>query len=136
MPITEPDFIQVAVGITVDTEQRVLVAQRPSGKDFAGQWEFPGGKIEADEGVYDALVREFKEELNLEIRAATPLFSCRHEYADRRVELHFWQITSYSGDVRGLEGQQFAWAKADDLKTIDFLEGNRALLERVCNLVL
>ena len=86
--------------------------------------------------MYDALVREFKEELNLEIRAATPLFSCRHEYADRRVELHFWQITNYSGDVKGLEGQQFAWVKADNLKTIDFLEGNRALLERVCNLVL
>jgi len=77
MPITEPDFTQVAVGIAVDTEQRLLVAQRPSGKDFAGQWEFPGGKIEAEEDVYDALVREFKEELNLEIRAATPLFSCR-----------------------------------------------------------
>jgi len=51
------------------------------------------------------------------------------------VNLHLWQVTRYSGEVKGLEGQQLRWADVDELKTIDFLEGNRALLERVCHLL-
>jgi len=74
MPITEPDLIQVAVGIALDEKGRVLVGQRPPDKDYAGQWEFPGGKLEPGEDVFEALVREFKEELNLFVQAAQPLF--------------------------------------------------------------
>ena len=135
MPITEPDLIQVAVGIALDEKGRVLVGQRPPDKDYAGQWEFPGGKLEPGEDVFKALVREFNEELNLFVQAAQPLFSCRHDYPDRSVNLHLWRVTQYSGEAKGLEGQRLRWVDVDELTTIDFLEGNRALLERVCHLL-
>ena len=137
MPTTEPErTLVVAVGIAVDSQGRLLVGERPAEKDYAGQWEFPGGKLESGEGVFDALVREFREELNLQVGSAQALFSCRHSYPDREVELHFWQVTEYQGEAEGLEGQNLRWVHAEELASLHFLEGNRALLEKVCSMVL
>jgi len=136
MPITEPDAtLVVAVGVVADSQGRLLIGERPQGKAYAGQWEFPGGKVEPGETVFEALVREFREELNLQIEAAHSLFSCAHAYPDREVELHFWQVTEYQGKARGVEGQNLRWVHSDDLTSVNFLEGNRALLKRVCALV-
>src|SRR3546814_16391322 len=65
--------IEVAAGCLVDADGRVLIAQRPVGKIAAGQWEFPGGKIETGESAHDALVRELREEIGIEVRDARPL---------------------------------------------------------------
>ena len=136
MPITEPEAAQeVAVGVVVDSQGRLLIGERPQGKAYAGQWEFPGGKVEPGEAVFEALVREFREELNLQVEAAHALFSCVHAYPDREVELHFWQVTDYRGEARGVEGQNLRWVRSDDLASVNFLEGNRALLEKICALV-
>src|SRR3546814_17306244 len=62
--------IEVAAGCLVDADGRVLIAQRPVGKIAAGQWEFPGGKIETGESAHDALVRELREEIGIEVRDA------------------------------------------------------------------
>ncbi len=126
MPIIEPDAAQlVAVGIVADSQGRLLIGERPQGKAYAGQWET----------VFEALVREFREELNLQVGAAQALFSCTHAYPDREVELHFWQVTDYRGEAQGVEGQNLRWVHSDDLASVNFLEGNRALLKRVCALV-
>ena len=136
MPITEPEAAQeVAVGVVADSQGRLLIGERPQGKAYAGQWEFPGGKVEPGEAVFEALVREFREELNLQVEAAHALFSCVHAYPDREVELHFWQVTDYRGEARGVEGQNLRWVHSDDLASVNFLEGNRALLEKICALV-
>ena len=136
MPIIEPDAAQVvAVGIVADSQGRLLIGERPQGKAYAGQWEFPGGKVEPGETVFEALVREFREELNLQVGAAHALFSCAHAYPDREVELHFWQVTDYRGKAQGVEGQNIRWVHSDDLASVNFLEGNRVLLKRVCALV-
>ncbi|MGB1446713.1 MAG: 8-oxo-dGTP diphosphatase MutT [Arenicellales bacterium] len=136
MPITEPEAAQeVAVGVVADSQGRLLIGERPQGKAYAGQWEFPGGKVEPGEAVFEALVREFREELNLQVEAAHALFSCIHSYPDREVELHFWQVTDYRGEARGVEGQNLRWVHSDDLASVNFLEGNRALLEKICALV-
>lgn len=136
MPITEPDVtLVVAVGVVADSQGRLLIGERPQGKAYAGQWEFPGGKLEPGETVFEALVREFREELNLQVEAAHALFSCAHAYPDREVELHFWQVTEYQGKAQGVEGQNLRWVHSDDLASVNFLEGNRALLKRVCALV-
>lgn len=136
MPITEPDVtLVVAVGVVADSQGRLLIGERPHGKVYAGQWEFPGGKLEPGETVFEALVREFREELNLQVEAAHALFSCAHAYPDREVELHFWQVTEYQGKAQGAEGQNLRWVHSDDLASVNFLEGNRALLKRVCALV-
>ncbi|XXK27615.1 NUDIX domain-containing protein [Arenicellales bacterium nBUS_45] len=136
MPNTEPDATQVAVGVAVNSESCLLVGQRPGGKDFAGQWEFPGGKLEPGENAFNALVREFREETNLVVDSAKPLFTTRYDYADASVLLHFWHITAFSGDLKGLESQALEWVSEEDLSKINFLEGNRALLKRICSLVI
>ena len=123
------------MGVVVDSQGRLLIGERPQGKAYAGQWEFPGGKVEPGEAVFEALVREFREELNLQVEAAHALFSCVHAYPDREVELYFWQVTDYRGEARGVEGQNLRWVHSDDLASVNFLEGNRALLEKICALV-
>ena len=136
MPITEPEAAQeVAAGVVADSQRRLLLGERPQGKAYAGQWEFPGGKVEPGEAVFEALVREFREELNLQVEAAHALFSCVHAYPDREVELHFWQVTDYRGEAWGVEGQNLRWVHSDDLASVNFLEGNRALLEKICALM-
>ena len=136
MPITEPEAAQkLAVGVVADSQGRLLIGERPQGKAYAGQWEFPGGKVEPGEAVFEALVREFRAELNLQVEAAHALFSCVHAYPDRQVELHFWRVTDYRGEAQGVEGQNLRWVHSDDLASVNFLEGNRALLEKICALV-
>ena len=133
--IVRDEVLVVAVGIAVDPSGHLLVGQRPVGKAYAGQWEFPGGKLEPGETDYQALVREFREELGLEVLLARPLFSCLHNYPDRKVELRLWQVTDFHGEARGLEGQELRWVNPTDLRSLDFLDGNRSLLERICALV-
>ena len=103
---------RVAVAIierVVDGEYQVLFAQRPAGKAYAGYWEFPGGKIEANETVIAALIREIDEELGIHIASATLWRSERFSYEHAHVELNFCRSNDWSGEPRGREGQAFAW---------------------------
>ena len=132
MPITEPEgWIPVAVGIARDPMGRLLVGQRPACKDYPGKWEFPGGKLESGESVYKALVREFREELGLEITRAEPAFVVRHHYPDRSVELNVWRVIDFLGKATGLEDQVVCWVAPRELAGLDFLDGNQTLVERV-----
>ena len=132
MLITEPEgWIPVAVGIARDPMGRLLVGQRPACKDYPGKWEFPGGKLESGESVYKALVREFREELGLEITRAEPAFVVRHHYPDRSVELNVWRVIDFLGKATGLEDQVVCWVAPRELAGLDFLDGNQTLLERV-----
>ena len=132
MLITEPEgWIPVAVGITRDPMGRLLVGQRPACKDYPGKWEFPGGKLESGESVYTALVREFREELGLEITRAEPVFVVRHHYPDRSVELNVWRVIDFLGKAAGLEDQVVCWVAPRELAGLDFLDGNQTLVERV-----
>ena len=132
MPITEPEgWIPVAVGIARDPMGRLLVGQRPACKDYPGKWEFPGGKLEPGESVYKALVREFREELGLEITRAEPAFVVRHHYPDRSVELNVWRVINFLGKATGLEDQVVCWVAPRELAGLDFLDGNQTLVERV-----
>ena len=103
---------RVAVAIierVVDGEYQVLFAQRPVGKAYAGYWEFPGGKIEANETVVEALIREIDEELGIHIHTANLWRSECFSYEHAHVELNFCRTTDWSGEPRGREGQAFAW---------------------------
>ncbi len=89
----------------------ILMAQRPKGKVQAGYWEFPGGKIEAEESVKEALVRELHEELGISVAIADckPLIYLEQRYPHAMVHLHVFEITKWSGAVKGIEGQQLFW---------------------------
>ncbi len=102
-------FIRVAVGVIINPEGQVLLAQRPDGKPWSGWWEFPGGKIEEGENVHQALARELKEELDIEIATSYPWVSFTYDYPKTTVELSFCRVYDWKGEVRGLEQQAFAW---------------------------
>jgi 8-oxo-dGTP diphosphatase len=99
----------VAVGILQRPDRQVLFAQRPEGKPYAGYWEFPGGKIETGESSLAALVRELEEELGIRVRDAREWLTQRHVYPHAHVELRFFLVKKWDGEVRPLEGQSVAW---------------------------
>lgn len=104
-PITE-----VAVGVLVAPDGQFLLTSRPEGKVYAGYWEFPGGKVEAGETVEQALARELKEEIGIEIAAAHPWKTEIFDYPHALVRLNFCKVFEWSGEFQMLENQQMAWA--------------------------
>lgn len=107
-PITKP-FINVAAGLVLQPNGQLLLAQRPLGKPWSGWWELPGGKIEPGETVLEALARELKEELNIDVTHATPWVTYTHEYEVNIVRLAFCRVTGWTGEPTGMENQELAW---------------------------
>ncbi len=108
--------VEVAVGVLVERdaagqEGRFLLTSRPPGKVYAGYWEFPGGKVEAGETVEQALARELREEIGIEIGAAHPWQTLVMDYPHARVRLNFCKVFDWAGEFQMLEGQQMAWAE-------------------------
>ena len=124
----------VVAAALFDDGGRVLIAQRPAGKALAGRWEFPGGKVAAGESERDALRRELREELGIEVTAARPFMRLNHAYEDRDVELSLWIVERFSGSPRSLDAQALKWVAPAQLPGEDILEADRpfiaALLER------
>ena len=122
--------VEAVIGI-LQRDQYFLVNQRPFDKPYAGYWEFPGGKIEANESIRDALTRELKEELGITIQAAEPWFVCPHTYPDKQVSLHVWRVTKFIGEPEGKEKQILQWVNLDELRELNILEGNHFILEKL-----
>ena len=112
------DWLEVAVGVVIRADGRVLLGQRPTGKPYAGWWEFPGGKMEAGESVAQALARELNEELGLIVGASHPWLVREFVYPHARVRLHFRRIFGqwgdFSGEPRSRENQAFCWQALGD----------------------
>jgi 8-oxo-dGTP diphosphatase len=104
-------IVDVAVGVLIDPQGRFLLTSRPSGKVYAGWWEFPGGKLERGETVAEALARELREELGIVIAVADvrPWNTTRVDYAHARVRLHFCKVFAWQGAFEMREGQSMAW---------------------------
>ncbi len=101
--------MKVAVGILIRPNGQVLYAQRLPGKPYEGWWEFPGGKQEPGESMYQTLVRELQEELGVQVTEAQPWVVRDHVYPHATVELHFFRITAWSGEPKSSEGQPLSW---------------------------
>jgi len=120
-------MIRVALGIIRDDNGRMLLAKRPEGKYLSGLWEFPGGKVEEGEASRDALVRELREEIGIEVQSFNYLTQVVHDYPDRTVCLDVWLVESFVGEPRGCEGQSIAWVAAHDFDKLAVPEGSRAV---------
>jgi 8-oxo-dGTP diphosphatase len=120
--------IEVVAGALHDAAGRVLIAQRPPGKELAGRWEFPGGKLHAGETPYAALVRELHEELGVVVQSAERLLRYPHAYPDRIVWLDMWLVGAWSGEPRSLDGQAFKWVEPARLDAEDILEADQPIV--------
>jgi len=120
--------IHVAVAVIFNAQQQVLLALRQAHQHQGGLWEFPGGKVEENESVYSALVREITEELGITIVRASELIKVNHDYSDKSVLLDVWKVSKYSGKPQGQEGQQLRWCTIEGLVESDFPAANLAII--------
>lgn len=111
----------VAACALVNEAREVLIAKRPPGRSFAGLWEFPGGKVEQGEGPEEALVRELKEELGIEIAKVdlTPLTFASHAYRDFHLLMPVYLCARWRGTLAAQEGQELLWVRPEDLVRYD-----------------
>lgn len=119
-----PESIHVAVAIVINSEGKILIARRPDGVHLAGLWEFPGGKVKAEEDVFTALQRELAEETGIKIKSARPLINVFHNYTEKKVRLDTWLVTNWSGIAQGLEGQVIRWLDLNDLQDLELPEAD------------
>ncbi|AIS16642.1 hypothetical protein LT40_04150 [Pseudomonas rhizosphaerae] len=120
--------VHVAAAVIRGADNRILIARRGDTQHQGGLWEFPGGKVEADETVHTALARELREELGIEVSQARPLIKVQHDYADKQVLLDVWEVSAFTGEAHGAEGQPLAWVKARELPGYEFPEANRPIV--------
>lgn len=113
--------VHVAVGIVYNAQRKILIALRPADVDHGSLWEFPGGKIEAGETVYQALVRELQEEIGIQVLEAIPFMQVDHQYPHKHVLLEVWQVEAFSGEPRVCERQGMVqWVTAAELANFKF----------------
>ncbi|MGI4880834.1 MAG: (deoxy)nucleoside triphosphate pyrophosphohydrolase, partial [Janthinobacterium lividum] len=128
--VTGLPLVHVVAAALVDADGRVLVAERPPGKDMAGLWEFPGGKIDPGETPEAALVRELAEELGIDTSASclAPAGFASHAYAGFHLVLLLFACRKWRGTARGREGQRLRWVRVPDLFALDMPPADRPLL--------
>ena len=110
-------LLVVAVAL-IDTDGRVLIAERPEGKQLAGLWEFPGGKIEPAERPEETLIRELHEELGITVEepCLAPLTFASHAYESFHLLMPLYVCRRWSGFVQPREGQRLKWVRPRDLR--------------------
>jgi 8-oxo-dGTP diphosphatase len=111
-------ILLVAACALIDTDGRILLAQRPEGKSLAGLWEFPGGKVEPGETPEETLVRELSEELGIVTRVAclAPLTFASHTYETFHLLMPLYVCRRYEGIPSGREGQALKWVRPAALR--------------------
>lgn len=119
MTVEPRRLLLVAACALVDTDGRILLAQRPEGKSLAGLWEFPGGKVEAGETPEETLVRELEEELGIvtKIPCLAPLTFASHTYESFHLLMPLYICRRYEGIPVGREGQAIKWVRSRDLRS-------------------
>lgn len=130
------NITHAAVGIIQREDGLVLLGERPVGKPWAGYWEFPGGKVEIDETPIQALVRELQEELGITVKSHYPWLTRTFDYPAKlnvqgqlespakTVKLHFFIVTEWDGEPRGLEQQALSWQAPNSLNVSPMLPAN------------
>jgi 8-oxo-dGTP diphosphatase len=119
---------EVAAAVIERPDGSFLLAQRPEGKPYPGYWEFPGGKIEPGEDARSALVRELREELGIEVHAATPWITRVYAYTHATVRLHFFRVTQWEHEPRPLEDQDIRWQRPEAPDVAPMLPANAPVL--------
>jgi len=130
-------LVLVAACALIDTDGRVLIAQRPPGKSMAGLWEFPGGKVEPGERPEQSLIRELKEELGIDVKEAclAPLTFASHLYPDFHLLMPLYVCRRWEGFVEAREAQQLKWVRPHDLRNYPMPPADEPLISHLTTLL-
>lgn len=127
MTSKKPTWIPVVTGI-LRKGPLVLVGQRPEGHTLAGQWEFPGGKIELGEQPREALQRELFEELGIKADIGDLKMTWTHSYPEVGILLLFFEVLFWKGEPKPVHHTELRWVTFEELEKLDIPEANRKLL--------
>lgn len=121
------------VAIILFKKKKILISSRPENKSFEFFWEFPGGKVKENESLKQALKREIKEELSIDIEIEDLFFFKKYDsfIENRLIKLHFFICNKWTGRFISMENQNFEWVKTEQLKDYNFLPSNRLILEKI-----
>jgi 8-oxo-dGTP diphosphatase len=130
-------IVLVAACALIDTDGRVLIAQRPQGKSMAGLWEFPGGKIEPGERLEQCLIRELKEELGIAVKeeCLAPLTFASHTYPDFQLLMPLYVCRRWEGIVTAQEQQALKWVRPGELKNYPMPPADEPLISHLTTLI-
>lgn len=120
-------IIKVAVGV-IKRQNLYFMTKRLTHVHQGGKWEFPGGKVEANETIQQALYRELKEEVNIHVVESTHLINITHDYGDKVVSLHVCMVESFECEPKALEGQKEGWFTYNELLSLDLPAANKEIL--------
>ena len=134
--MSKPILLVVACAL-VDTDRRVLIAQRPEGKSMVGLWEFPGGKVEAGETPEAALIRELNEELAIETKEAclAPLSFASHAYENMHLLMPLYVCRKWQGTPQAREHIALKWVRPQALRDYPMPPADEPLIAALCDLL-
>lgn len=122
-------IVHVAVAVIKDSHGQLFISKRSVESHQGGLWEFPGGKVEDNETVLEALKRELIEEIGITLVQANPLIQIHHDYDDKSVLLDVWCVNKFEGEAFGKEGQKTCWIKQEELPSYDFPAANLPIIK-------
>lgn len=126
--------VEVAVGV-IQRDNQIFISKRADELHQGGKWEFPGGKRETQECMEQALVRELREEVGIEVTQQSPLMVIEHDYGDKRVRLDVRLVTNWNGEPVSKEGQEWQWVAINTLSNYAFPKANLAIIEQLQNAI-
>ena len=125
------NIVHVAVAVIKNRHGQILIAKRSENSHQGGLWEFPGGKVENDETVLEALKRELFEELGITLMQASPLIRIPHDYGDKSVLLDVWYVDEFTGKAFGKEMQEICWINFSEFSLYDFPAANVPIITAI-----
>lgn len=134
MALKRPVWIPVVTGL-IRKGDKVLVGQRPVGHSLAGQWEFPGGKIEKGETPEQALARELNEELAIDAEIGDLKIASTHSYGDTGILILFFEVLFWKGEPKTVHHMELKWIHPRDLSSLQIPEANKKILGRLTSVL-
>ena len=127
----DKNIVHVAVAVITNSDGQCLIAKRADESHQGGLWEFPGGKVESNETVVEALERELHEEIGIKLTKATPLIQIQHDYSDKSVLLDVFSVDGFTAEAFGKEGQEICWVDKDDFSFYEFPAANIPIISAI-----
>ena len=125
------NIVEVAVGVLIREDGRMLLSSRPEGKPYAGYWEFPGGKIEAGETPQEALKREIMEELDTEVAVGEWIETVEYDYPGFHLSMDCFWCEIVKGDLVLKEHEAARWLTREELTDVEWLPADVAVAEKI-----